>query len=159
MKFNKYLAMCFLASTLMCGSFTSCGDDDDDDPIENGKSTVEQGRADGKKFGEDYKVVMGSGDSAEKTGAALTMISAASKYKNSTDNTYKTAFAEAAIEVITGKQETGDAAVEKLNAILEGLTGLEDLKNQLTKGNTDEKAAAIAKIMDLVSSMKGSTNA
>ena len=42
MRFNKYLAMCFLASTLMCGSFTSCGDDDDND--KNAPSNLEDGK-------------------------------------------------------------------------------------------------------------------
>ena len=118
MKFNKYLAMCFLASTLMCGSFTSCGDDDDENGIENGKTTADQASADGKKFGEDYKVVTGPGETLDKTASAISLISAADKYKKSTDNTYKTAFAEAAVEVVTGTEATGDAAVEKLNGLL-----------------------------------------
>lgn len=149
MKFNKYLAMCFLASTLMCGSFTSCGDDDDD--VTNEKSTVDQARVDGKKFGEDYKVVTGPGETLDKTASAISLISAADKYKKSTDNTYKTAFAEAAVEVVTGTEATGDAAVEKLNGLLEGLSDVEALKGTLTTGSTEEKAAAIVKIMDLFS--------
>ncbi len=151
MKFNKYLAMCFLASTLMCGSFTSCGDDDDENGIENGKTTVDQARADGKKFGEDYKVVTGPGETLDKTASAISLISAADKYKKSTDNTYKTAFAEAAVEVVTGTEATGDAAVEKLNGLLEGLSDVEALKGTLTTGSTEEKANAIVKIMDLFS--------
>lgn len=154
MKFNKYLAMCFLASTLMCGSFTSCGDDDDEngkEDIENGKTTVEQARVDGKKFGEDYKVVTGPGETLDKTASAISLISAADKYKKSTDNTYKTAFAEAAVEVVTGTEATGDAAVEKLNGLLEGLSDVEALKGTLTTGSTEEKANAIVKIMNLFS--------
>ena len=154
MKFNKYLAMCFLASTLMCGSFTSCGDDDDEngkEGIENGKTTVEQARVDGKKFGEDYKVVTGPGETLDKTASAISLISAADKYKKSTDNTYKTAFAEAAVEVVTGTEATGDAAVEKLNGLLEGLSDVEALKGTLTTGSTEEKANAIVKIMDVFS--------
>ena len=154
MKFNKYLAMCFLASTLMCGSFTSCGDDDDEngkEGIENGKTTVEQARVDGKKIGEDYKVVTGPEETLEKTASAISLISAADKYKKSTDNTYKTAFAEAAVEVVTGTEATGDAAVEKLNGLLEGLSDVEALKGTLTTGSTEEKANAIVKIMDLFS--------
>ena len=76
---------------------------------------------------------------------------AADKYKKSTDNTYKTAFAEAAVEVVTGTEATGDAAVEKLNGLLEGLSDVEALKGTLTTGSTEEKANAIVKIMDLFS--------
>lgn len=151
MRFNKYLAMCFLASTLMCGSFTSCGDDDDDDDATEVKSSAEQGRADGKKFGEDYKVVTGEGETLDKTASAISLISSADKYKKSTDNAYKTAFAEAAAEVVTGTEAKGDAAVEKLNGLLNGLSDVEDLKDQLTGGTTDDKAAAIVTIMNLFS--------
>lgn len=150
MRFNKYLAMCFLTSTLMCGSFTSCGDDEDEDGTEV-KSSAEQGRADGQKFGENYQVVMGAGEDLDKTAAALSLISAASKYKNSSDNAYKTAFAEGAVEVVTGNQEKGDAAIEKLNGLLNGLDALDDLKNDLTGDDSAAKANAIVKLIELFS--------
>lgn len=86
-----------------------------------------------------------------QTASAISLISAADKYKKSTDNTYKTAFAEAAVEVVTGTEATGDAAVEKLNGLLEGLSDVEALKGTLTTGSTEEKANAIVKIMDLFS--------
>jgi hypothetical protein len=46
---------------------------------------------------------------------------------------------------------TGDAAVEKLNGLLEGLSDVEALKGTLTTGSTEEKANAIVKIMNLFS--------
>lgn len=149
MRFNKYLAMCFLTSTLMCGSFTSCGDDEDDNETE--VSSFEQGRADGQKFGENYQIVMGSGEELDKTAAALSLISAAGKYKNSTDNTYKTAFAEGAVEVVTGNQEKGDAAIDKMNGLLNGLDALGNLKDDLTGDDSAAKANAIMKLIDLFS--------
>ena len=152
MKFNKYLAMCFLASSLMCGSFTSCGDDDDEsgkEAVNNEKTTIDQARVDGKKFGEDYKVITGDGAELDKTAAAISLISSASKYKNSTDNTYKTAFAEAAVEIVTGTEATGDAAVEKMNGLLEGISDLDGLKSQLSSSDPSVQAAAVVKIISL----------
>ncbi|MCQ2198140.1 MAG: hypothetical protein MJZ19_00265 [Paludibacteraceae bacterium] len=153
MKFNKFLSLCFIC-TLSMGAMTSCSDDDDDsnsDKVENGKTVVEQARIDGKKFGEDYKVVTGSSETLDKTSAAISMISAASKYKNSTDKTYKTAFAEAAVEIVTGTEAKGDAAVEKMNGILDGLSNLETLKNNLTSGDASLQSSAIMEIINMFS--------
>lgn len=148
-KFNKFLALCFICSLPM-GAMTSCDDDDDNgEKVENGKTTVEQARIDGKKFGEDYKVVTGGAETLDKTSAAISIISTASKYKNSTDNTYKTAFAEAAVEVITGTETKGDAAVEKIDGILNSLSNLDALKNDLTSGDDSARAEAIIKIINM----------
>lgn len=141
MRFNKYLAICFLASSLMCGSFTSCGDDDDDDDnggssvVDEGKTTIEKGRADGKKFGEAYQEGMAAyeaGDYLKLTTIVPNALALSNSYNNSTDNVYKTAFAEATAEVLSGKGETGDAAMEQMNKWLENLSMI---KNFIPGGN------------------------
>lgn len=147
MRFNKYLAMCFLASSLMCGSFTSCGDDDDDDNdgssvVDEGKTTIEKGRADGKKFGELYQQGMAAYEANEYVKALALMpeaVSLSNSYNNSTDNVYKGAFAEGAAEVISGHGETGDAAMEKMNGWLKNLSLIQNfLGGGGNGGNTSE---------------------
>lgn len=149
MKFNKYLAMCFLASSLMCGSFTSCGDDDDDankESVLNDKTTAEQGREDGKNFG--TIAAKGSGMAVSDVTTLLTL---SSKYKSSNDNVYKTAFAEGAAETgLLGDSTTGDAAVAKLDEIINGLETAENIKN----GTQEQKVSAIISILNLFSGNK-----
>lgn len=153
MRFNKYLAMCFLASTLMCGSFTSCSDDDDNDAkkeVENGKSAREEG----KEFGENYKTIM-NGDAAGKTTAAISMITAASKYKNA-DKTYRVAFAEGAAETgILGDSTKGDDAVNKLDAVIEGYESAMGVVN----GSNEDKANALLQILNALGGNGSSSSA
>ena len=151
MKFNKYLAMCFLASTLMCGSFTSCGDDDDDAKKEsmiNDKTTAEQGREDGKNFG----TIAAKGTNITVT-EATNLISLATKYKSNKDNTvYKAAFAEGAAETgLLGDSSTGDNAVEKLDAIIDQIT-------TISNGSTTDKVTAIVEILNRFSGNNSSAN-
>lgn len=148
MKFNKYLAMCFLASTLMCGSFTSCGDDDDDDTkkesVVNDKTTAEQGREDGKNFGTLAK----KGTDMSVTDAT-TLVSLASKYKSSTDKVYKTAFAEGAAETgVLGDSTKGDAAVETLDSLFNEY-------ETVSNGTTTEKMMAI---INVINKFKGNSS-
>lgn len=140
MRFNKYLAMCFLASSLMCGTFTSCDDEDADgakNVVNNEKTIIEQGRADGKTFGENYNVIIGDGEFTTKVTAGVALVSVGNKYKDSQDNVYKTAFAEAAVEVVTGKSESGDAAVKKFEDLLNSLS---KYQNILGGGNASNSA-------------------
>lgn len=150
MKFNKYLAMCFLASTLMCGSFTSCGDDDDDDAkkeaVLNDKTTAEQGREDGKNFG--TIAAKGSNISVSEVS---TLLSLSSKYKKTDDKVYKTAFAEGAAETgLLGDSTTGDEAVAKIDEIINDLEKAEDIKN----GTQEQKISAIISILNLFNGNK-----
>lgn len=151
MKFNKYLAMCFLASSLMCGSFTSCGDDDDDngeakkESIINDKTTAEQGREDGKNFG-----TLAAKGSNISVAEASDLISLASKYKANSDNkVYKAAFAEGAAETgILGDSAKGDSAVETLDALMQKY-------ESFSNGSSLEKAASI---IELIESLKGNSS-
>ena len=149
MKFNKYLAMCFLASTLMCGSFTSCGDDDDDakkEAVLNDKTTAEQGREDGKNFG--TIAAKGSNISVSEVS---TLLSLSSKYKKTDDKVYKTAFAEGAAETgLLGDSTTGDEAVAKIDEIINDLEKAEDIKN----GTQEQKISAIISILNLFNGNK-----
>ncbi len=152
MKFNKYLAMCFLASSLMCGSFTSCGDDDDDDAkkesVLNDKTTAEQGREDGKNFG----TIAAKGSNITVT-EATNLISLATKYKSNKENTvYQAAFAEGAAETgLLGDSSTGDNAVEKLNAIIDQIT-------TISNGSTTDKVTAIVEILNRFGGNNSSAN-
>ncbi len=126
MRFNKYLAMCFLASSLMCGTFTSCGDDEDapssvedgKNKLDEGKTTIEQGRADGKELTQLYKDVVDGGFKLENATKAASLISLVNKYKNSEDKVYKGAFAEAIVEDYYGTSEKGDEAIAKVDLLL-----------------------------------------
>lgn len=120
MRFNKYLAMCFLASSLMCGSFTSCGDDDDN-KVEEGKSTIEQGRADGKELAQLYSEVKEGGLSMENAAKVSSVMSLVNKYRNSEDKVYKGAFAEAIVEAYYGTTEKGDDAIAKVDGLLSNI--------------------------------------
>ena len=152
MKFNKYLAMCFLASSLMCGSFTSCGDDDDDDAkkesVLNDKTTAEQGREDGKNFG----TIAAKGSNITVT-EATNLISLATKYKSNKENTvYQAALAEGAAETgLLGDSSTGDNAVEKLNAIIDQIT-------TISNGSTTDKVTAIVEILNRFGGNNSSAN-
>lgn len=142
--------MCFLASTLMCGSFTSCGDDDDDDAkkeaVLNDKTTAEQGREDGKNFG--TIAAKGSNISVSEVS---TLLALSSKYKKTDDKVYKTAFAEGAAETgLLGDSTTGDAAVAKIDEIINDLEKAEDIKN----GTQEQKISAIISILSLFNGNK-----
>lgn len=150
MKFNKFLSLCFIC-TLSMGAMTSCSDDDDDngskkEQIINDKYTVEQGREDGKNFG-----------AIAKNGANMsvsdvsTLINLASKYKNTDDKVYKTAFAEGAGEAgLLGDTSKGDDAIAKVDEFINGLNTAEAIKN----GTTEDKVSAIVNLLNLLNSAK-----
>lgn len=147
MRFNKYLAMCFLASTLMCGSFTSCGDDDDNDKnapsnledgknkVDEGKTVIEQGRADGKELCQLYNEVSAGGFSLENAAKVPALMALVNKYRNSEDKVYKGAFAEAIVEGYYGTEETGDAAIAKVEDLL---SNIDKALNIFNGGNQSE---------------------
>ncbi len=120
MKFNKYLAMCFLTSTLMCGTFTSCGDDDDNNGSEI-KSSAEQGRADGKEFIQLSNEIKANPLSSESLTKGARLIALGTGYKNSDDKVYKGAFAEVLVEDYYGGTEKGDAAINTVDNIIDKL--------------------------------------
>ncbi len=144
MKFNKFLAMCFLASTMMCGSFTSCGDDDDapssvedgKNKVEDGKATIEQGRADGKELAQIYKDVTSGGLSMESVASATKVMTLVNKYRNSDDKVYKGAFAEALVEAYYGTEEKGDEAIAKVDGLLKNI---DNVLNLLNGGNKTQE--------------------
>ncbi len=150
MKFNKFLALCFVC-TLSMGAMTSCDKDDDNDgskkeQILNDKYTAEQGREDGKVFGEAAK----KGTNITMSEAS-TLIQLASKYKNTEDKVYKSAFAEGAAEAgLLGDTSKGDDAMAKVDEIINGLNTAEQIKN----GTQEEKIAAILNILNMFSGNK-----